>query len=637
MNLTNIGGFNTIGEYIENKIGNFSKDEKSFSVLFDYMFSDYKNVFSETTDGYRIIKTTYGELKNQILCKIEGLSKALSLQHGSTIGIYMDNSVDWIKFFWAVLACGYTPLLMNKRLPKEFLETTILDYGVSAVISDGEVFSVKTINYSDITDSTIPSKKPECFGSEVIFMSSGTTKSIKLCSYTAENFYYQLANSVEIIKECPQISSHYNGELKLLTLLPLYHVFGFIAVYLWFGFFSRTFVFLKDMAPKTIQNTVKKHNVTHVFAVPLVWEKVYKATISAAMKKGKKTHKKLLKAIKASNNSAIGKKLFYKKLGEVREQIFGDSIQFLISGGGYISNDTIAFYNGIGYHLSNGFGMTEVGITSVDRAQQAKIRNLGSIGKPFKHSEYKINEEGQLLIRGKSMASRIYADDREIVTDFNEWFNTFDLAKSTTDGYFMLGRSDDLIISTNGENINPQLVENALNIEGAESICLFSENNVPILLISTNLCFSKNKASIIIESAKHSLEKLGLISEINKIYLTPDKLIKGNDFKISRQKIAKEFAEGKFTLIDENSLSNHSAKMLDELESGITAIFAEVLQIDSSAIQADAHFFTSLGGSSIDYFMLSSAIEEKYGVDIKLQNGKSLYTVNEISDFIKRQ
>ena len=293
MKLENVRGFQTLDEYVNYKTEAFSKEEKTFENLFRYMFDEESNVMVETSDGYRIKKMTYGECREKVLAVATRLATELEgIEADAPVGLYCANCPEWIFLFWAILACGYKPLLMNLRLPDDVLEGILAEHSVMAVVSDGKPFPVKTVLKEGLVLPTEERLSPTRFGSEVLFMSSGTTNSVKLCAYTAENFYYQVLDSANIIKQCPAIKSHYEGELKQLVLLPLYHVFGFIAVYLWFGFFSRTFVFPKDLNPMTIQNTVKKHKVTHIFAVPMVWEAVYKAASAKIKSKGARTWRK---------------------------------------------------------------------------------------------------------------------------------------------------------------------------------------------------------------------------------------------------------------------------------------------------------------------------------------------------------
>ena len=291
MKLQNIHGLATIEEYVQYKLDLYAGKEKSMETLFELMFDERDNVMVETTDGYRINRITYGEFKKRVLAAVPGVVKSFEdIPAGEMIGLYMSNCPEWLLCFWAILAAGYRPLLMNTRLSDDALNGILTEYGVKGVISDGKTFAAKTVQKDDLLAETAGEYESRPFGTEIIFMSSGTSNRVKLCAYTGENFYYQICDSGNIVKNCPDIRRHYQGELKQLMLLPLCHVFGFIAVYLWFGFFSRTFVFPKDLNPTTIQRTVKKHNVTHIFAVPMVWDAVAKAATNKIKARGEKTY-----------------------------------------------------------------------------------------------------------------------------------------------------------------------------------------------------------------------------------------------------------------------------------------------------------------------------------------------------------
>ena len=412
MQLTNIKGHHTIQEYVSAKITEYGKCEKTFATLFEYMFSERENTMAEISDGYHVKKLTYGQFYDNILKLAPALRNELSdVPVGSLVGIYMNNSMRWIEVFWSILMCGYSPLLMNMRLTDDVLERIISDHSVCAVISDGKTFSCKTV-LADIAPCDTAEAIERPWGREVVFMSSGTTENVKLCAYTAENFYYQLCNSLDVITRCPGIVEHYEGELKHLVALPFYHVFGFIAVYLWFGFFSRTFVFMRDMNPTTLLSTINKHKVTHIFAVPLVWDKIRKQAVRTIKSRGDKTYSKFKRVLKLSSSlGKLGGAVAARAFAEIRGGLFGESVKFLISGGSHIKTKTLEFFNGIGYRLTNGYGMTEIGITSVEVSDKQKILNMGSIGAPFSEVEYSISDNGELLVRTRAMASRIIQGD----------------------------------------------------------------------------------------------------------------------------------------------------------------------------------------------------------------------------------
>ena len=70
--------------------------------------------------GYRVSKTTYAQAKERTLRRAAVLKQHLPDEaENAVVGIYMDNSLDWIEIFWAVLCCGFRPLLMNLRLSRK--------------------------------------------------------------------------------------------------------------------------------------------------------------------------------------------------------------------------------------------------------------------------------------------------------------------------------------------------------------------------------------------------------------------------------------------------------------------------------------------------------------------------------------
>ena len=638
MQLTNICGHRNLNEYVSWKLGEYAKCEKTFATLFEYMFSERENTMAEISDGYRVKKLTYGQFSDNILKLAPAIKDELSdVPVDSLVGIYMANSMRWIEILWSVLMCGYTPVLMNQRLADDILEGIISDHSVKAVISDGKRFSCKTV-MADIEPYAEPAPVERPWGHEVMFMSSGTTEKVKLCAYTAENFYYQLRNSVEIITDCPRLVEHYEGELKHLVALPFYHVFGFIAVYLWFGFFSRTFVFLRDMNPQTLLNTIKKHKVTHIFAVPLVWDKIRKQAVRSIKSRGDKTYLKFKRALKLSSTlGPIGGVIAGQAFKEVREGLFGESIKFLISGGSHIKTKTLEFFNGIGYHLANGFGMTEIGITSVETSEKIKQLNKGAIGAPFSQVEYKISDSGELMVHTKAMASRIIQGSTVTAVDFDEWFNTRDLARLEEGKYYVEGRVDDLIVCKSGENINPVLAEAKIKVDGCDAVCIFSdENRSPVLIASAPACFSGERVNELVSALTEAIASAGLANEVKTLALTPDPLIEGSEFKISRKRVAARYARGEYRIINRDDSKDHITMMLSDLEADVRSCFATALEKQVDDISPDASFFLDLGGSSLDYFMLLNLLKSKYGIALPSSDEEKLYTVRDFCNFITK-
>lgn len=642
MKLDNIRNFPTIDAYVTDKLSRYASTPHSMETLYSYMFDETDNVMTETTDGYRIQKTTYGEAKLRIESVTRSLSKALSdVPPGSMVGLYASSTPDFITVFWAILGCGFSVLLMNTRLPATALEQVIMNQNVAAVVSDGEAFSVKTIRFSELLAL---SSEPNCgetvasFGQEVTFMSSGTSETVKLCTYTGESFYQQVRESVDIIRSCPAIKEHYDGQLKHLVLLPFCHVFGFIAVYLWFGFFGRTFVFPKDLNPATVQNTIRKHKVTHVFAVPMVWEAVHKAAIRKIRARGDKTYRRFTRAVSLVNRMGkLGNTVARKALHEVRDGLFGDSIRFLISGGSHISSDTMAFFNGIGYHLANGYGMTELGITSVERSSVRSVLNSTSVGSPFGGTEYRISPEGELLVRSQTRAVRITVGRTSTETNLQDWFPTGDLAEERNRHYYVKGRRDDLLIGLDGENINPVLAESSISVSGAEQVCLLQVEGDVILLASIPGVYSADALHRIHRELASSLEPLKLSRTVRRILLTDQPLLASGEIKISRKRLSRALKTGELSVFDATGIAKRTEERLSALEAEVRECFAVALSRPASDIPSDAHFFNELGGTSLEYFALQGELKSRFALDAASTEENALFSVRDFTEAIRSQ
>lgn len=640
MKLNNINGFLDIDAYIEDKIKRYEAEQKNFQTLYSYMFSEKSNVIAEYSDGYRIKKVTYGECDKKVKTVATAFAQTLSgFAQGALVGIYMRNSLAWIQTFWAVLMCGYRPLLLNARLPSDVLERIFVEHNVAAVISDSESFSIPTFNADEIFGRDDGEEyAPSVWGDEVLFMSSGTSGKVSLCAYGAENFAHQIYGSADIIKNCPQMKAHYEGELKLLAALPFYHIFGFSAVYLWFTFFARTLVFLKDLNPQTLLSTIKKHKVTHIFAVPLVWNTVYEKATRAIRERGEKTYKNFQNALRLVNKTgSVGQLIAKGCFKEIRENLFGESIRFLITGGSAISSEVLGFFNGIGYYMANGFGMTELGITSVETSPRVKKRNEGSIGAPFKGIEYSASDKGELLVRSKTRALRILCGKETTVTDYDAWFNTKDLAERRGDRYYHQGRRDDLIVCKNGENLNPELVEGRLYAQGVKKLCLFAdENGKPTLLVSLAHCFSTEKLQNTYKELKQRLAENHLQDEVERIALTTDELLGVGEFKLSRKKIAERYALGDYALIDMRNPDDYVEGALSALQGTIRKCFASTLEMDEKEVGLHSDFFTDLNGSSLDYFVLLDTLKNELHLETAITEDVKLSTVQDFYESIRQ-
>ncbi|MBQ3668954.1 MAG: non-ribosomal peptide synthetase [Clostridia bacterium] len=631
-----------IDAFVKAKLSRLDRQGNDFSRLFELMFSEENNVMLEYSEGFRVREVTYGECKKSIL---ERAQKLAALTGGSVcgdvIGLYMDNGRDWIECFWAIILPGKKPLLMNLRLDNASLENALRDTGAKCVIAakNDSAFGVRVLTPADIDASHASLPTGRCAG-EILFMSSGTTDRLKICAYDADCFAAMIEDSYHIIKTCPRVKRHYKGRMKLLTFLPFYHIFGLVAVYLWFAFFSRTFVLLDNMLPATILNTIRRHEVTHIFAVPLLWNKTYEQAIDTIYKRGEKTRRRFdtgMKIMKRLEGLPPVYRLFSRLLfGEIRMNLFGNSIIFMISGGSEIKSEVLSFFNAIGYHLANGYGMTEIGITSVELSQKPKLLNSGSVGQPLTSAEYKV-EDGRLFMRGRTRAKSILSGGEWHKQD-GGWFDTGDLAEYKNGRYYILGRRDDLVISPNGENLNPLMIEERLKADGIKELCLTSVRQAqdvkPVLIARAALPLKDGGLEKAKAALKERLAQTGLTTAVGQVVFVREALMGEDDIKLNRRKIARRFENGEFTVL---TGEESEKELTGRLAQGVKTLFAEALNKPANDIDYTGDFFTDYGGTSLDYFAMVMKLQQKYAVTFPANAGSSLSTVRDISEFISER
>ncbi len=630
-----IGSYRSIDAFVRDKLDAFRRGGLSFGTLFSLMFRETENVLYEQSFGFQIRKTTYGEAKAHILSRAATLRAALpALSENAVIGLYLPNSLDWIELFWAILAAGFRPLLMNMRLPKPLLDGALSDADCRAVIAAQGEFACPVLKPDALPADADPITGP-VFGTELFVMSSGTTEHVKVCAYSAEELYYQICDSYAIIREQPLIKKHYRGELKLLTFLPFCHIFGLVAMYLWFGFFSRTFVHLADLSPSTIVNTIRRHKVTHIFAVPLFWEKVCSEARKGIAERGEKTAQKFDRALKLYEKlpAPLGAAFSKAAFSEVRENLFGDSVQFMISGGSFLDPAIQTFFNGVGYPLANGYGMTEIGITSVELSRKHKLIRAGSIGRPFENAAYRVNPNGELEVSGRVTAKYVLSGGKR--TERPAWFNTHDLAEDFDGRFRLLGRADDLIVGPDGENLNPVQIEPLLKTEGAE-ICLLPSPDPgkpgAVLLVGLNRSTTKEAAEQIRSALTERVAAAKLSTAISHIAPVEGPLLKPDEFKLNRLRLCRDYTSGALKPFDRSGKDRETD--LDELTLRIRAIFAAALNRDEGEIGQDADFFLDLGGTSLDYFAMLTRLRDAFSAEFPLE-GTQFHTVRRVAEYLK--
>ena len=138
-----------------------------------------------------------------------------------------------------------------------------------------------------------------------------------------------------------------------------------------------------------------------------------------------------------------------------------------------------------GMMITQVYGMTETCGDGIINYEQDE-KHIRAVGKPDDHAEYKLDETGEICIRGGCVMLGYYKDPEATaeVLDADGWFHTGDLARVDEDGYYFLtGRKKNVIILGSGENVSTEELEGLLEKCPAVKECLVKEKGKKICAV----------------------------------------------------------------------------------------------------------------------------------------------------------
>ena len=568
------------------------------------------------------------------------------------------NGPHWGEIFWAILMCGYKPLLVDAKTSKEGTENLMKQAKAAAIITDDSYnYEVPKFSLHDILEEKSTYSFSPIWENEVIFCSSGTTGDVKMMVFNGANLCNQIMAALDFAETSKDLLYPKSmGPLKVLAMIPFHHIFGFVATFLWYFFYGANFVFVRSLAPSEIQSISQKVGVTHVFSVPLFWDSMAQGIERA---KAMETPAK-----QAYINQLIGYntgKISKEEAGPVsivqnqlQSKLLGTKVKFCISGGGYLSGKTQTVINGIGYPLYNGYGMTEIGITSVELSPVVEMRLKGSIGIPFHGVSYKIvpngkdAKTGELFVKSGITHVReiIGGVEKEVTLDKEGYFATGDIAEvDATNRYYLKGRIKDIIINADGENIYPDELEIFFKkVKHVNNLCVLGIN----VKGTTNqkiVCALEIDNSITdeeIEQLKKEVKEIGQDlpkgTKITEFYFARKKLPIANNMKVKRFVVKKAIESKSDDYIpfdfkkEAKSFKGFDQKTIETILEPMREIFSKILILPKFKIEDDAHWVNDLGGDSMSYVELITTVQERFNVIIPEELYGQLATIN---DFVE--
>lgn len=399
---------------------------------------------------------------NELIKKINSYSALLPDKNLTKAAIFSENRFEWIYAFysaWMKKAVAVPIDFMSSSDDVAFIlndcrpEVIFYSDGTKEVLekSISELnYEIEKINLDDIRINEVISfsnlPEPDPNDTAVIIYTSGTTGSPKGVMLSYDNL---LAN-IEAVTTDVNI---YRSDDRLLVLLPLHHIFPLMGTMIIPLGVGGTIIFSPSMSSEDIMATLQQ-GITIIIGVPRLYNLIRKGIRDKIDKSG--IAKLLFKIAQKKNSLAFSRKIF----GSVQKK-FGGRIKYLVSGGAALDKDVAKDYLTLGFEILEGFGMTECA-PMITFTRPGKVLP-GSAGQPLKTNEVKIIE-GEIVTRGRNVMQGYYNRPEETSAILkNGWLYTGDLGYLNDDNrIFITGRKKEIIVLSNGKNINPEEIEDKI-------------------------------------------------------------------------------------------------------------------------------------------------------------------------------
>lgn len=268
-----------------------------------------------------------------------------------------------------------------------------------------------------------------------------------------------------------------------VCMLPLAHAFGLLFSFL-FEFVKGCHVFFltRTPSPKIIFSAYAEIKPNLIITVPLIVEKVVR---KAVFPKLKTTQMKLLMHLPFVREKIL--QGIRKKI----EGLFGGNVLELVIGGAALSEDVDRFMQMIHFPYTVGYGMTECGPLVCYAPSSTFVK--GTCGRPVDRMSVKIlsddpsHQVGEIMVKGMNVMMGYYKNamaTREALSQ-DGWMHTGDLGTIDEGRNLMIrGRSKNMLLGPNGQNIYPEEIEEKLNTLPyvAESIVVQKDGKILALI-----------------------------------------------------------------------------------------------------------------------------------------------------------
>ncbi|MBQ0026337.1 MAG: AMP-binding protein [Lachnospiraceae bacterium] len=379
-----------------------------------------------TDDG--VININYGDFAKDILSYTNYfLKENLSGKH---ISIWSDNCYEWVVTLFALFASGNVVVPLNHNLPEADILSVCEQADTEVIICSNNLsFENPTLfeKYQILSFEQISGASPidasqiytyEFDETALLLSTSGTTGRSKLVELSSGN----LVSAIDSL-----LAGEGTCWSRTMSMFPFFHAGGLALAFTVSGG-GKTFCMGRGL--KYIFADIPRLNPEFLTCVPMITDTIVKM------------------AKRISSKADM-------------ENYLGSSLRIINCAGSKLSDATAESLSRFDLMIATAYGMSESGISA---AYNSTGLHPDSIGFPNPGVEFKIAEDGELLIKSGSVMKGYYKDPEETAKVLiNGWLHSGDLAKCDDEGYYyIIGRKKNVICLANGENVNPEEIEDII-------------------------------------------------------------------------------------------------------------------------------------------------------------------------------
>ena len=442
--------------------------------------------------NYRGEVFTFGDVATNI-AKLHVLYETIGLKKGEKIALCAKNSARWgIAFFSAnTYEAVVVPILADFH-PDSV--NTLVDHSESTVLfTDNDIWAklditrmptvkavVSTADFkllyaadenirkaNDNLEDLFAEKYPEGFSSADVAYPIDNDKDLAIINYTSGTT--SAPKGVMLRYECISANVEF-GQRRIpsyptdtiVSMLPMAHMYGmmFELIYPLCGGTS-IYYLGKTPTPALLLGAMAEIKPYLVITVPLVMEKIFKSKVAPVINK---PVMKVICAIPGLN------RIIFNKIRNTLIKAFGGNVREIVMGGAALNPDVEKWFRKFRLPYTVGYGMTEA--APLMAYEGWKDFAPKSCGKAINFVEVRIDSEdpynkvGEIQARGTNIMSGYYKNEEATKAAFTEdgWMRTGDLGLLDSKGnIFIKGRSKNMILSANGQNIYPEEIEAVVN------------------------------------------------------------------------------------------------------------------------------------------------------------------------------